>query len=361
VALPKNGVITAPKIVPSAFGLLAVVDEQTADEDRWIRGFSQEWETDLFGLYNVDDTNVAEIHLAGAGNVNYYDEIKPFFVEVQEDRSTFAFLGLDRLERLKRQCDAATQRAVEQELWDGAVRIGQGHSNRALTSTGVTVVDGTGLSAKRALAALEHGIATVSHAGEQGFIHATRDVVAILSSNSQMLFHNKVKDHLQTMGGTPVVVGSGYTGNGPRVTAATASITSTNTLTINTSAAHYLVAGDTVNYSVVGANINQTGTGTVATKVDADTITITISTATNRSQEAVTGYVQMVGTNSAKWIYGTGEVRVFLGDVDIVNDSLSQAYDVSGNANDMRIKAIRPAAAFFDTSIHLAVRVDLTA
>jgi len=27
----------------------------------------------------------------------------------------------------------------------------------------------------------------------------------------------------------------------------------------------------------------------------------------------------------------------------------------------MRIKAIRPAAVYFDTSIHLAVRVDLTA
>jgi hypothetical protein len=27
----------------------------------------------------------------------------------------------------------------------------------------------------------------------------------------------------------------------------------------------------------------------------------------------------------------------------------------------MRLKAIRPAAAYFDTSIHLAVRVDLTA
>jgi hypothetical protein len=361
VALPKNGVIEAPKIVPSAFGLLAVVEETTADEDRWIRGFSQEWETDLYALYNVDDTNATETQIAGAGDVNYYDEIKPFFVEVQEDRSTFAFLGIDRLERIKRQCAAATQRAVEEELWDGSIRLGEAHSNRALVSSGVTVLDGTGLSAKRALAILEHGIARASHAGEQGIIHATRDVVALLSSNSNMLFHEKDKDPLQTRGGTPVVVGSGYTGNGPRIAAATATITGTNTLTINTSAAHYLAAGDTVNYSVVGANINQSGTGTVATKVDADTITITISTATNRSQEAVTGYVQMVGTTSAKWIYATGTVRVFLGDVDIVNDSLSQAYDVSGNANDMRVKAIRPAAAFFDTSIHLAVRVDLTA
>ena len=290
MALPKNGVIEAPKIVPSAFGLLAVVDEQTADEDRWIRGFSQEWETDLYGLYNVDDTNAEETLIAGTGDVTYYDEIKPFFVEVQEDRSTFAFLGIDRLERIKRQCDAATQRAVEQELWDGAIRKAAGHTNRALTSASATILNsGTAVSPKRALAILEQGIAAASHAGEQGIIHATRDVIALLSSNSQMLFHNKDKDHLQTMGGTPVVVGSGYTGTGP---------------------------------------------------------------------DGATGATATVDN---KWIYATGTVRVFLGDVDIVNDSLSQAYDVSGNANDMRVKAIRPAAAFFDTSIHLAVRVDLTA
>ena len=290
MALPKNGVIEAPKIIPSAFGLLAVVDSQTAEEDRWIRGFSQEWETDLYGLYNVDDTNAEETQIAGTGNVNYYDEIKPFFVEVQEDRSTFAFLGIDRLARIKRQCDAATQRAVEQELWDGAIRKAAGHTNRALTSSSATILNGgTAVSPKRALALLEQGIAEASHAGEQGIIHATRDVIALLSSNSQMLFHNKEKDHLQTMGGTPVVVGSGYTGNGP----------------------------------------------------DGD------------------AHAEASDTN--KWIYATGTVRVFLGDVDIVNDSLSQAYDVAGNQNDMRVKAIRPAAAYFDTSIHLAVRVDLTA
>jgi hypothetical protein len=361
VALPKNGVLEAPKIVPSAFGLLAVVDEQTAEEDRWIRGFSQEWETDLYALYNVNDTDSTEVQLAGAGDVNYYDEIKPFFVEVQEDRSTFAFLSIDRLDRIKRQCDASTQRAVEQEFWDGAIRIGSGHSNRALVSSSVTVVDGTGLSAKRALAALEHGIATASHAGEQGIVHATRDVVAILSSNSQMLFHNKIKDHLQTMGGTPVVVGSGYSGNGPSISVSTASITGSTTLTLNTATSHYLQTGDTVKFSVDGANIDQTSTSATVTRTDADTVTITIASTTNRSQEAVTGYIQQLGTTSAKWIYATGTVRVYLGDVDIVNDSLSQAYDVSGNANDMRVKAIRPAAAYFDTSIHLAVRVDLTA
>jgi hypothetical protein len=291
MAFPKNGVVEAPKIVPSAFGLLAVVDAVTdPNEDHWVRGFSQEWETDLYALYNVDDTNANETQIAGAGSVNYYDEIKPFFIEVQEDRSALGFRGIDRVARIKRQLEATTQRAIEQELWDGAIRKATSHPNKALTSTGVVVLNGgTAVSAKRALSILEQGIAEASHAGEQGIIHATRDVVAILSSNSQMLFHNKEKDHLQTMGGTPVVTGSGYTGTGPDgATGATASV-------------------------------------------------------------------------SNKWIYGTGTVRVYIGDVDVVNDNLGQAYDVAGNQNDMRLKAIRPAAVYFDTSIHLAVRVDLTA
>jgi hypothetical protein len=104
-----------------------------------------------------------------------------------------------------------------------------------------------------------------------------------------MLMHSEGKDHLQTFGGTPIIVGSGYSGNGP------------------------------------------------------DGATGAAASATN------------------KWIYATGTVRTYVGDIDVVNDNLSQAYDVSGNANDMRLKAIRPAAVYFDTSIHLAVRVDLTA
>jgi hypothetical protein len=136
---------------------------------------------------------------------------------------------------------------------------------------------------------LEQLIAETSPAGEQGIIHMTRDMAALLSSNSQMLFHNKEFDHLQTMGGTPVIVGSGYSGAGPAgATGETASLTN-------------------------------------------------------------------------KWMYATGTVKTYLGNVDVVNDNLAQAYDVSGNQNDMKLKAIRPAAAYFDSSIHLAVRVDLSA
>jgi hypothetical protein len=364
MAFPKNGVVEAGKIVPSAFGLLAVVKpENSVDEDMWIRGFSQEYETTVDTLTNWDDTDTSSYVLVNNATVNYYDEIKPFFIELDEVRSTLGFLGIDRIARLKRQLEGVSQKSIERELWNGDIRIAQGDDNKALVSSSVTVVNsGVALSSKRALAVLEHGIAAASHAGEQGVIHATRDVVALLSSNSNMLFHEAGKDHLQTMGGTPVIVGSGYSGDGPRIPVATATISGSTTLTINTTGPHYLLAGDTVQYSVVGANIDQSSTSTaVVTAADSDTVTITIASATNRSQEAVTGFIQQLGTNSAKWIYGTGNVRVYLGDIDVVNDNLSQAYDVSGNANDMRIKAIRPAAVYFGTSIHLAVRVDLTA
>lgn len=291
MAFPKNGVVAAPLIMPSAFGLLAVVKpENSTDEDQWVRGFSQEWETELYSATNYDETNSTSEDVVIAGVPNYYDEIKPFFIEAEELRSTSGFLGLDRIARLKRQLEGVTQHALEVELWDGAIRLGEGHDNKALVDSTATVLNsGAAVSPRRALALLEHHIGLVSDGGEQGIIHMTRDVATLMSSNGQMFFHEAGKEHMQTLTGTPVVIGSGYSGNGP--------------------------VGD--------ANAEATDTN--------------------------------------KWMYATGTVKIYLGEIDVVNDNLAQAYDVSGNANDMRLKAIRPAAVYFDTSIHLAVRVDLTA
>jgi hypothetical protein len=349
--------------VPSAFGLLAVVKpENSADEDRWIRGFSQEWETEVSNLVNWDDTDTTVDVIATRNTPVRHVRIKPFFIEATEDISTLGFTALDRVARLTRQIEAGSQKAIEKELWDGVVRKGESHDNVALSSATATILGGgTAYSAKRALAILEQGIAEASQFGEQGFIHMTRDVAALLSSNSQMLFHNKVKDHLQTMGGTPVVVGNGYSGNGPRIaTVSTASIV-TGTLTVNFSEAHGLSNGDVVAFEVAGASLNASNNDAVVTVVDSDTITLGTGYSPNATSQAVTGYVQPVASIEDKWIYATGTVRTYVGDVDVVNDNLSQSYDVSGNQNDMRLKAIRPAAVYFDTSIHLAVRVDLTA
>jgi hypothetical protein len=288
-----RGVFEAPMHMPSAFGLFNVAKPDTAPkEDQWIRGFSQEWETGYFSAKNIDDTDTTLITLASNATPTRYDEIKPFFIEVEDYRSTLGLLGIDPIERVKGQLDGITQKAVERELWEGGVRIGRSHANRALVSPSATILNGgTALSARRALALLEYTIGDTSSCGEQGVIHVTRDVASILASDSQMLMHDKNLDHLQTVGGTPVVVGSGYTGAGPTD-----------------------AAGDTET-----------------------------PTATN------------------KWMYATGTVKVILGDVDVVTDTLAQGYDVSGNQNDMRLKAIRPAAVYFDTTIHLAVRIDLTA
>lgn len=291
MAFTKTGVVTAPKIVPSAFGLLAVVKPENApSEDQWVRGFAQEWQTTVQYLNTVDSTDNTVVNIVDGATVNYYDDIKPFFIEVDETRSTLGFLGIDRIERITHQVDAMTQHALEHELWDGAIRKAELHDNKALSDASATILNGgAALSPRRALALLEYEIGQASHGGEQGIIHLTRDVFALISSNGQAFFHEEGKDHLQTLGGTPVVVGSGYSGVGPD------------------------------------------GDANAAVSV----------------------------TN--KWIYATGTVRTYVGDVDVVNDNAAQGYDVSGNQNDMRLKATRPAAVYFDTSIHLAVRVDLTA
>jgi hypothetical protein len=291
MAFTKNGVVTAPKIVPSALGLLAAFKPENApSEDQWVRGFSQEWEGTVQYLTNWDDTDTTSEVLVNDATVNYYDEIKPFFIEVDETRSTLGFLGIDRMERIKNQLEAMTQKAMEVELWDGTIRKGESHDNKALSDASATVLNsGTALSPRRALALLEFEAGKVSHAGEQGVIHMTRDVYSLLTSVGDVFMYDEDEKRVKTLNGTPVVVGSGYSGTGPDEAANnTASVTN-------------------------------------------------------------------------KWMYATGSVKTYLGDVDVVNDSLAQGYDVSGNANDIRIKAIRPAATYFSTTIHLAVRVDLTA
>jgi hypothetical protein len=291
MAFTKNGVVTAPKIVPSALGLLAAFKPENApSEDQWVRGFSQEWEGTVQYLTNWDDTDTTSEEIVSNATVNYYDEIKPFFIEVDETRSTLGFLGIDRMERIKNQLEAMTQKAMEVELWDGTIRKGESHDNKALSDASATVLNsGTALSPRRALALLEFEAGQVSHAGEQGVIHMTRDVYSLLTSVGDVFMYDEDEKRVKTLNGTPVVVGSGYSGTGPD-----------------------------------GASNNT-------------------ASVTN------------------KWMYATGSVKTYLGDVDVVNDSLAQGYDVSGNANDIRIKAIRPAATYFSTTIHLAVRVDLTA
>lgn len=284
-----RGIFEAPKIMPSEFGLFTVAKPDTrSKEDQWVRGFSQEWDTSLYAATNYDDTNSTSDAVASNASPSRFTEIKPFFIEAEDYRSTLGAAGFDYVARVSRQLEGVTQKAMEQELWDGAIRKGESHANKALSASTATLINGTtALNVQRALALLDFKLADTSPCGENGVIHMTKDVAGLLSAN-YMIFHNVAKGHLQTIGGTKIIIGSGYSGNGPD---------------------------------------GQTGATASATN---------------------------------KWIYGTGEVRTLLGDIDVVNDNLAQGYDVAGNQNNMRIKAIRPAAVYFDPSIHLAVRVDLS-
>lgn len=288
-----TGIFEAPEIVPSQFGLFVVAKpESPVDETKWTRGFSQMWETRPNYGRSWDETSSTNEVLFSDPGSPLYTEHKPFFIEVEDQRSTFGMTGDDRFARVIRQLEGISQHACEVELWDGAIALGESLSNPYLTrkTGGATILNsGNALSPRRALALIEHYIGQTSAAGEQGIIHMTRDVAALLASNSNMLFHDKDKEHLQTLGGTPVAVGSGYSGNGP---------------------------------------------------IDASGAT---------------------ATDTNKWIFATGTVKVLLGEPEVVNENIAQGYDVAGNQNDMKIKATRSASVYFDTSIYLAVRVDLTA
>lgn len=290
MAFPNTGIVSAPKIIPSEFGLFTVAQpENSATEDRWIRGFSQEWDTDVRSITNYDDTDTTSDSVVSNASPVRYTEIKPFFIEAEEFRSTLGMSKFDYIARLERQLEGTTQKAMEKELWDGVVRKGESHSNKALTDSSATLVNGTtALSVARALALLDFTISSTSPAGENGVVHMTKDAAGLLSAN-YMIFHNVERGHLQTISGTKIIVGSGYTGNGPD---------------------------------------GQTGA---------------------------------TASSTNKWMYGTGTVKTYVGKIDVVNDSLAQGYDVNGNQNDVRLKAIRPVAVYFDTTIHLAVRLDLTA
>jgi hypothetical protein len=212
-----TGVFEAPKHMPSQYGLLSVAKPEAGPkEDQWIRGFSQEWSTQYYSAKNIDDTDTTLITITSNATPTRYDEIKPFFIEVEDYRSTLGLLGVDPIERIKKQLEGITQHAIEKELWEGGVRIGETHTNRALVSPDAYILNsGTALSPRRALALLEFQIGSASPSGEQGVIHMTRDVAALLASDAQLLIHSEGKDHLQTIGGTPVVIGSSYSGAGP--------------------------------------------------------------------------------------------------------------------------------------------------
>lgn len=361
----NRGVIDAPPIEPIEFGLFAYAKPNehisNSEKEEWVRGFYQMYDTLPNYVRNWDETSNTSYVVSDDPASALYRELKPIFIEVEDFRSTFDLPIEVKFERVLKQLEAVSQKALEYELWNGEIAQAEGLPNMYLTQPGVTVIaDGTAVTARRALSLLEHYTGEVSPAGEHGVFHLTRDAFVLMTSNSNIFLHEEGKEHMQTSTGAPVIVGSGYSGDGPHINISTIAVSSL-VATVNTATPHYFVNNESVEiYGTFGA-VDFAGTYTV-TRVDADTFTFA-TTEGNMSATAPTGTAtaQMKGSDSAKWVYATGRVDVLLGKSVVVNETLAQGYGVSGNKNDMRIKATRPAVAYFDPSIHLAVKVDLTA
>jgi hypothetical protein len=255
-----------------------------AYDERWIRGFSYIYDTEgTLRILTTDDDVVTGGELFDSEGLDRYKDYEPFYVEVEDFSSTFGLLGVDRIAKIKKQLEVGTQKAVEKELWDGVAATAAANTNTFLASSDADVVVAGAKDAYHALYHLEQAMSE-SPLGEQGVIHMTRDVASVLGS--RITFGElDGKFFTQTRLGTPVIIGSGYSGNGPEEDAnAEASI-------------------------------------------------------------------------SNKWMYATGPIDVHLGKIEVVNENLGQGVDAS--INNMRLKATRPAAAYFDPSIHYAVRVAL--
>jgi hypothetical protein len=208
-----RGEHSAPVVVPVSGGLLGVAEvtnhSRRANDEQWIRG------------YSIDNTSYPQVRIVGEDGAvdgvvsnttapaDFLDG-ETFFVEVEIRSSGMGLVSEDLPAEILTQINAATQKAAEFEIWQGT-----NYSStdalyfRKTTDISADIVTSGAMSPTAALSRLEQSIAS-SPTGGQGVIHVTRDVASVLGSRL-VWKDGKVMTRL----GTPVVVGSGYTGDGP--------------------------------------------------------------------------------------------------------------------------------------------------
>jgi len=227
-----RGVYPAGELIPAPCGILSVarVTEHTGREydERWIRGFDQEFDTlpSYVRLLTVNDSTVADGELTDNQGDDRFLRYVPFYIDVESFASTFSLPGEDRFARVVAQLKAVTQKALEYEYWEGVAARGlvstgpdvfdSGEDNMYLRRASLSVVPVSGaFNPQISLMHLEQAISS-SPIGENGVIHMTRDIASVLGSR---LIYKKGEDEssgrAMTRLGTSVIIGSGYTGNGP--------------------------------------------------------------------------------------------------------------------------------------------------
>jgi hypothetical protein len=239
-----KGVYPASELFPSPCGILSVanVHNHTARDfdERWVRLFSQEFNTmpSYVHLLTVND----EVVTGGAISDNQSDarylDYVPFYIDVEDFESTFGLPGQDRFARVIAELECVTQKVLEFEFWEGAAAQAEtaANGNMYLTKEDAATIPVVGAKKpENALMILEQAIAS-SPVGANGVIHMTRDMASILGSR---LIYKKGETEnsgrAMTRLGTDVIIGSGYTGNGP-IGDASAAASATNKWMYATSA-----------------------------------------------------------------------------------------------------------------------------
>ena len=229
---------------PYPYGLLSVaqVTHHSEESDHWARWTAHQYDSDAFAarLLTILDEDVTNGTLYdGLHNPRFLEYI-PFGIEVEDFASTFGITHQDRMARVTRILECITSKAVERELWEGYSAQQSGNANAYFTQSGasaatdVTVTTG-GDSPLVALARLEGALANCP-SGQHGTIHMTRRMGILLAQYIDRVDYMARLDeedrvtknqHLVTHNGTPVVIGTGYTGNGPADAGADAAATDT--------------------------------------------------------------------------------------------------------------------------------------
>lgn len=232
------------ELTPYPFGLLSVanVTYHPEEDDHWARWTAHQFDSDAFALrlltiLDQDVTN-GEIY-DGRHNPRFLEYI-PFGIEVEDFASTFSLPAQDRMARVKRILECTTSRAIERELWGGYAAQESANNNSYFTQGGASAativsVNAGGDPPRIALARLEGALANCP-SGQHGTIHMTRRMGSLLADEIDRLDYMARLDvndrdqkgqSLITHIGTPVVIGTGYTGIGPVGAGGNAAVTNT--------------------------------------------------------------------------------------------------------------------------------------
>lgn len=215
-----NGIYPAPPLTVAPCGLLSVARVVKHDGDEhWVIPGSAEFDSSpsVSVLSNDGTTNTQiSVPVSGADVIG----VTPFWIELAFKETTVNYIREGLNGPYKDQINSASQKAVEFELWEGTSTASNTPTGEGLYLTktgGATITTSGGVAPEKALALIEQSIAG-SPTGARGVIHMTRDVASALGSRLRYFEKNEIDEdtYAVTRLGTLVVIGSGYTGSGPK-------------------------------------------------------------------------------------------------------------------------------------------------